>query len=166
MKAKKAKNYSGQIPFDLDGNLMVYPKIISLWGDYDKTSNIFSYIYNDTDEKELKKQINLNDFELSYEPKMETKSWGDKRVYWSVWLEPVFKDNFCFKTILKFEGFSRGRSAARACFLDTKTNQKYEMFLTSFSDLLDSSKLENGQTEELNWTFCKCGANYGVCLAK
>lgn len=75
---------------------------------------------------------------------------------WIVW-----KDNYIFEAKMKFDGFSRGRSAANANLID-ENNKKYTLFLTDLSLLLCRSFIKDGFTDKIKWTFCKRGTNYGI----
>lgn len=79
--------------------------------------------------------------------------------------EPTeWRDNYTFVAEIVFQGFRRGRSAAYAEFKDAATGQKYPMFLTHLDDVLRGYSMRKGKVRA-TWTFCKCGKNYGICLA-
>ncbi len=75
-----------------------------------------------------------------------------------------WRDNYVFVAELAFQGFNRGRSAAYAEFKDLATGAVYPMFLTHMQDVLTGYSLKQGRVKAA-WTFCKCGQNYGLCLA-
>lgn len=75
----------------------------------------------------------------------------------------VWKENFEFEDVLKFDCFERGRSAAHAVFKSESTKRRYQMFLT---DLADSIEFFSKGTLTGSFTFKKRGQNYGVILKK
>ena len=78
---------------------------------------------------------------------------------------PEWRDVYEVEMTLTFQYFSRGRSAARAVFLNEK-KQRFEMFLSDIDTLIRDGSLKPGGVTKGNWTFCKRGANFGVCPAK
>lgn len=75
-------------------------------------------------------------------------------------------DNFFFKDILKFDGFSRGRSSAKACFISSETRNEYEMFLTDLELLIRDGKFSVGGIVDGEFSFTKRGQNYGVVFVE
>jgi hypothetical protein len=78
--------------------------------------------------------------------------------------ENVWKDNYTFIGRLNVLGFERGRSAAHLIVTDD-SGHEYQMFLTSFKQVLLTRNITKGEIEESEWTFIKKGCNYGICLA-
>lgn len=162
MKTKTKKLYSGQIPFNLDGNLMNYQTDIYLDGiSYNYNTKIFTYLdYNLYEDKSIEKTLDLNNYAIN-SPICAYTYGGTKR--FRVSLTPIWKDNYVFISPMKFIGFERGRSAAHAIFHD-ENNKSYVMFLTDLSLILKNKIMNNGIIEG-KWTFCKRGSNYAVCAA-
>ena len=75
-----------------------------------------------------------------------------------------WKENFSFTAELTFQGYRRGRSAAYMQLKALATGPVYPMLLTHFADVVHGYKLLRGKVSA-TWTFCKCGQNYGLCLA-
>ena len=78
---------------------------------------------------------------------------------------PEWRDNFDFTATLTFTGFNRGRSAAYAEFKNYLTGATFTMFLKDLDEVIKTCGIGNGKVEA-RWTFCKRGANYGLCLAQ
>lgn len=76
---------------------------------------------------------------------------------------PEWHDNFEFEGTLTFTGFHRGRSAAYAEFMDCK-GATFTMFLKDLEEVIKCRGVACGKIQA-RWTFCKRGANYGLCLA-
>lgn len=78
--------------------------------------------------------------------------------------EPDWRQNYKFESFLYFKGFSRGRSAAYANFVDDN-GVRHTMFLSDLEDLIKSrSTFMRGAWHD-EWTFCKRGMNYGIRMA-
>lgn len=107
-----AKPYSGQIPFDVDGNFQRYPG-----GSYGSSP-------------------------------------------------PVWRDNEVFETVLTFEGFERGRSAAYVRLTESNGRTVY-MFLMHLEECLltQGRGFMNGNQLGGWWTYAKRGQNYGIAPA-
>ncbi len=76
---------------------------------------------------------------------------------WNCTLGP----NRCFDATLKVTGFGRGRSSVKVYVRPTGGDEKYEMFMTDFVDVL----MERGWARrgvKGSWTWCKRGTNYGL----
>ena len=81
---------------------------------------------------------------------------------WIVW-----KDNFEFDATLLFDGYGRGRSSAVIMLIDDKTKIRYQMFLSTFDDLMRSKQHKIEQNNGVisftgKFTFCKKGTNYAM----
>lgn len=74
-----------------------------------------------------------------------------------------WKENFVFKARICITGFNRGCSSAKMIAEDLETQQKYEIFL---NDALDIIRISDGCCVEGEFTFAKCGQNYGIKLYK
>jgi hypothetical protein len=70
--------------------------------------------------------------------------------------------NFTFAGTLVYQGYRRGRSAAYIEFKCNENGAAFPMFLTHFDSVV--SLMVNGSVRA-EWTFTKCGQNYGICLA-
>ena len=90
---------------------------------------------------------------------------GTKAVYDAerVDLGPDWRPNAPFKAKLELVSYSRGRSAANFDLKDEQ-GQEYSVFLTDMLDILLEHSIVKGWTEELTWSFCKRGTNYGLKL--
>ena len=76
---------------------------------------------------------------------------------------PEMIDNYVFSDALKYDTFSRGRSAANIVFKSITSGLRYTVFLVDFSEMvpLMVSGVVYG-----NFEFCKRGMNYGLKLSK
>ena len=78
----------------------------------------------------------------------------------------VRKDNFVFPATLRYKGYSRGRSSALIELQDKDTGIVYDLFMSTFDDLMKMHhymQLSDGKLEFTGfWTFCKKGQNYAL----
>ena len=77
--------------------------------------------------------------------------------------DTVWRDNEVFETVLTFEGFERGRSAAYVRLLDQEGRKTY-MFLMHLEECLLTigRGFVNGNQLPGWWTYAKRGTNYGI----
>lgn len=78
-----------------------------------------------------------------------------------------WKPNFVFQARMRLVTWSRGRSAVQVEVQDViapagSDHKIYRMFMKDFFELAQRCKLDGGETEPLDWTFVKRGANYGI----
>lgn len=69
------------------------------------------------------------------------------------------RENFIFEDVLKFDGYSRGRSAAYLNFIKKSDGKKVSVFLTDFVEGIVPNMIKG--TVKGKFTFCKRGANFG-----
>lgn len=87
-----------------------------------------------------------------------------------------WRDNFEFDATLLFQGYVRGRSAARIQFevVDFGNSEgeylgmRVEMFMSDFSDAVQTLgfKRKGGKALRGRWTFGKQGSNFGLKMVK
>lgn len=109
-----------------------------------------------------------------YDPEPDV-SWGKKTVSWSDWPERYqmmeyvgyggsnyeWRPNEPFEDTLRFTGFERGRSAARAIWISEKDGTAYPMFLMDLAELLRTAAIADGKVSG-RFMARKQGANYGL----
>jgi hypothetical protein len=88
---------------------------------------------------------------------------GNLMGYPEQWRDIVWRDNYQFDDVLKFDSYYRGRSAAGMFMVSTTTGSHYQMFLRDFEDLINTVIIDHGVVSG-RWTFTKRGANYGIML--
>ena len=91
---------------------------------------------------------------------------GDMARYADVgWAKIIWKDNYKFSCILKYETYERGRSAI--CFVFTDMHKiRYYMSVSVFDKLLLSEyTIVDRYTPCIEWTFVKQGQNYSIDIA-
>ena len=81
----------------------------------------------------------------------------------SISIPPNWRPNGPFKTKMEICGMERGRSAAHFTLRDD-ASKEYTIFMSDLLDVLKNHGIIKGWTEELTWSFCKRGQNYGVKL--
>lgn len=68
---------------------------------------------------------------------------------------------------MEIVSYGRGRSSAVFYLKDNKTGKKYQMFMSSFMDMISEVEICNGVINGDNhWEFCKKGQNYGLKFVK
>lgn len=72
-----------------------------------------------------------------------------------------WRENTPFLATLDLVGSERGRSSVIFWFIDSITNTKYPMFVSSLESLILNSTLEYG-TVSGGWISVKRGSNYGI----
>ena len=87
---------------------------------------------------------------------------GNQVAYFEEWLGHVERDNFEFDNVLEYEGFVRGRSAARIVFRKTD-GKTVQVFLKDFEAMVPY--MDCGRVSG-RFTFCKRGENFGCRLIK
>lgn len=90
-------------------------------------------------------------------PLVYVDSWTDQRGF------VEWRDNQLVEDELTFQGFTRGRSAARMTCLSKHYGCTVEVFLTDFAAMMPH--FVNGKVKG-EFAFCKRGQNYGYCLEK
>ncbi len=73
-----------------------------------------------------------------------------------------WRDNGRVSMALTYQGYRRGRSAAYIEWRDA-AGKTFPMFLTDLDAVIRGHSIERG-TVAAEWTFCKRGQNYGICL--
>lgn len=84
---------------------------------------------------------------------IQDENWNHGRWEW--------KENFVFHDDMKFTGFSRGCSSAKAVFESRLDGKQYAMFLTDLADAISGERFFKDRLIGY-FTFCKRGQNYGV----
>lgn len=79
--------------------------------------------------------------------------------------EVTWRSNEPFDAKLVFQCFKRGRSAARAIFLDGD-GRRLVVFLADLEQILKSGALVKFGVIRGTWCYCKRGENYGVQLVE
>ena len=74
-----------------------------------------------------------------------------------------WRPNVPFKTKMEIRKTNRGRSAANFTLRDD-ASKEYTIFMVDLLEVLQKHSITKGWTEELTWSFCKKGQNYGVRL--
>jgi hypothetical protein len=69
-----------------------------------------------------------------------------------------------FDASLRFDDYSRGRSAAYFNWMDDSTGLRYPMFLADLADLIRGANLLQGETLTNRWRVVKRGQNYGIAV--
>lgn len=94
-----------------------------------------------------------------YAGKIPFNKKGDLLEYPEPYCVHEWRENQPFEAELKFEGFSRGRSAANAVYKNA-TGACFTVFLTDFADLVRAG--ERLDVVKGTWVATKRGANYGI----
>lgn len=157
--SKKLPNY--KIPFALNGDMMdyeddEYPCIRN----YDEATGECELRSGRYGEPEKWDKINLKSLGR---PFTATRSQYSNDG-WHLRLSPEMRDVYVFEDVLSYVGYGKGRSAVHFTFEDSQ-KRRYNMFISEFSELVNTQYLECGITPKLRWTFVKKGSNYSIKLA-
>ena len=156
-----AKQHAYKIPFALNGDMMDYEQeehpCIRGYNEVSGECEVRSRRFG---ESEKWNKINLKSLGR---PFTATKSQYSNDG-WHLRLSPEMRDVYIFEDVLTYIGYGKGRSAVHFEFEDSQ-KRRYNMFISEFSDLVQTKYLECGIAPKLRWTFCKKGSNYSIKLA-
>ena len=146
----KKKSYT--IPFDAFGEMLSYDGSCGCNAkSYDETTQIANGV------SEMGATLKSVDFSSV---EHNVRKWDGETF---INYQPFRKEPYNFKAKFTYAGYSRGRSSALILVKDEQGHE-FPIFMSDWDDVVKRCKIDKGQFEEMEWTFIKKGANYGIQL--
>jgi hypothetical protein len=157
--SKKQKLYAGKIPFNVFGNQLHYPE----GGIHELKAENFKEdgVYLEDGWPRAWRKVFFQEYVIRFEPKIGR--WADKNAQKDVIgsVSDIELDNYVFEDTLKYDTYSRGRSAGYFHFVSISNGRQYTVFMTDFGKIVEN--MVRGVVKG-KFTFCKRGANFGMIM--